>query len=271
MAIRVFTGTPGSGKTLRAVRYAFKMCKSGKRIITNMPLRFPDKLTSWNAPHLWTNKELTVENFKAFDSEHHERLPDGSLTEESQTLVIVDECHLLWGDNYIGSKSECAKWEEFFSQHRKHGFDFLFVTQHIRRIDRSIRENIETETYHLKFENAPNKTLIYAVLILLFKLFRFTLFIGITSWVHFKHKDFRTRNFFTYSKKFGKMFNTFMTYESNNATSAKKREEPPREAGQGPPPSAPDYSELVPEREALFVPLPEMNVTKWGAKVGSRS
>ena len=73
-------------------------------------------------------------------------------------------------------------WLSFTSQHRKLGYNVVFIAQSLMMIDNQMRMNIEYEVSHRKVGN------IGAVGFLISSLFLGRLFVTITSYVNMREK-----------------------------------------------------------------------------------
>ena len=71
---------------------------------------------------------------------------------EGQTLVVIDECQIIFNCRDFGRKDRNA-WVTFFAQHRKLGFNVILITQSDRMLDRQIRSLVEEEVKHRKLNN----------------------------------------------------------------------------------------------------------------------
>ena len=144
--IWLYTGTPGSGKSLHAAKDIFFRLKRRKGgLICNFPIlesRIPD-----GYPFLYLdNSELTVKRLVDFARQHHK------VGKEGQTLIIIDECQILFNCRTFG-KSDRGDWVKFFTQHRKLGYNIILITQNDRMIDKQIRALVEYEIRHRKLTN----------------------------------------------------------------------------------------------------------------------
>jgi zona occludens toxin (predicted ATPase) len=157
--IFLYSGTPGSGKSLHAAYKIWASLKVIKRpVIANFPISF-DKLSknifgkrlkdADNIESRFTyldNQSLTVKYLQDFALEHHK------LNREGQTLLIIDECAMMFNSRMWDMKGR-QEWIFFFQQHRKLGYDIILIAQHDRLIDRQIRAFIETEYKHRAIKN----------------------------------------------------------------------------------------------------------------------
>ena len=149
--ITLYTGTPGSGKSLHVISVILKVLGWGRQVISNFPITFTDKeiKKGYNQRFFyWSNEEITIENLilHALDNGFFENM------QESQCLVVIDEAGGRFNCRDFG-KSDRREWIDFFSQHRKVGYDFILVAQNDRMLDRQIRGYVETEKKHRKINN----------------------------------------------------------------------------------------------------------------------
>ena len=144
--IWLYSGTPGSGKSYHAVRdivFRLKKKRGFNSVIANFPIDFPKS----NFKYM-NNAEMTVESFYNHATENHK------IGIEGQTLVVIDEAQIIFNSrNWNSNGGERMRWIEFFSQHRKLGYNFILIAQFDRMLDRQIRCLIEYEVAHLKVNN----------------------------------------------------------------------------------------------------------------------
>lgn len=149
--IELYTGTPGSGKSLHLARdiFHFGNRKKDCLIIVNFPvladmLRHPDRVL------YVPNEQLSpaLVQGKALDFFRERNLP----MEENRIILLIDECQLLFNSRSWQDKSR-AGWLAFFTQHRKLGVYCILVSQFDLMIDKQIRALIEYEVIHRKVTN----------------------------------------------------------------------------------------------------------------------
>lgn len=121
MAIKLYTGLPGAGKSLSLVDELRRMHDSepGRPVYAFGIDGLRDGLAEPCDPHAW------------------EDLPDGS-------IVVVDECQKVWPSRRLGSTPADVK---AFSEHRHRGFDFLLATQNPSYIDSYLRGLVDQHTH----------------------------------------------------------------------------------------------------------------------------
>lgn len=116
--IYLFTGVPGAGKTLNAIKFV-----NENEIFQGRDVYYTGiaglKL-DWN--------EITVEEFLEWW-----KLPQGS-------VIVVDEMHKILPPRTAGMKEPKCITE--LTTHRHYGFDIVFITQSPKRCDHAIRDLI---------------------------------------------------------------------------------------------------------------------------------
>ena len=151
--ITLYTGTPGSGKSLHATGLVLRMLAKKKYVIANFALSFtPKEIKRGYDKYFFymQNSEITVETLVEFAIDHN----FFKIMQESQALVVIDEAGGRFNCRETATKnSDRAEWIDLFSQHRKIGYDFILVAQNDRMLDRQIRGYIETEKKHRKVNN----------------------------------------------------------------------------------------------------------------------
>lgn len=157
MSVNLYSGTPGSGKSLRAAYKLIEWVMMGRDVIANFPVaedyfyttkhgkRVPKKKKLGRITYA-ENSELTVENLMEYARKYHEPF------KEKQTLLIIDECASMFNSRDV-KRNDRAKWIQFFQQHRKLGYEIILISQSDRLIDRQIRAFIEMEYKHRAMKN----------------------------------------------------------------------------------------------------------------------
>ncbi|OPY59655.1 MAG: Zonular occludens toxin (Zot) [Pelotomaculum sp. PtaU1.Bin035] len=149
--IVLYSGTPGSGKSYHAVALVLRTLGWGRLVIANFALTFTEKQLKKGYDkrfYYMENEQININNLVEFALEH-EMIEK---KKESQCLVVIDEAGGRFNCREYGVKDR-REWIDFFSQHRKLGFDFILVAQNDRMLDRQIRGYIETEKKHRKCNN----------------------------------------------------------------------------------------------------------------------
>lgn len=120
---------------------------------------------------------------------------------EGQTLVVIDECQIIFNPREFGNKDR-LNWINFFTRHRQLGFDFILVSQFDMLVDKQIRCLFEYDIKHRKLSNTG-----------IFRYIPFVhIFYSVTYWYSIKKK--MDCNFFLYRKKYGRIYNSFVYFAS---------------------------------------------------------
>lgn len=199
MSITLYTGTPGSGKSYHAARDIVSRLKRGGGLIANFPVNEGAVKKCRSKVEYWDNSQLTAEKLVAYALKHHK------IGKEGQTLVVIDECQVIYNCRDFGRKDRNA-WVQLFAQHRKLGYNFILITQSDRMIDKQIRCLVETEVKHRKLNN-------YGLGGMVLSLFtgRSTWFVAIEYW-YGGNKLQLGKEIFRYSKKFEKVYDSYRMF-----------------------------------------------------------
>lgn len=157
--IRLYSGTPGSGKSLHNARDIIMRSKFGEPVIGNFEcdLRQYKKASYTYCP----NDQLTPQFLYEYSRKHFKGSRPGA-KDEGAILLVIDECQLLFNSREW-QRNNRNQWLEFFTQHRKLGYDITLIAQFDRMIDRQIRSLIEYEFIHRKLSNFGVKGWILSV------------------------------------------------------------------------------------------------------------
>ncbi len=207
MAIWLYTGTPGSGKSYHAARDIVHRLKKGGALICNFPVNEKAVKKCKTKVEYWDNSELTAQRLAAYAMEHLK------IGVEGQCLVVIDECQIIFNCRDYTRKDRMA-WIELFSQHRKLGFNFILITQQDRMIDRQIRGLVETEVKHRKLNNNG----LGGKILSLFTLRR-TWFIAIEYW-YGGNKLKLGYETFAYNKRYEKVYDSYRLFSDMAGLSA---------------------------------------------------
>lgn len=150
--IYLYSGTPGSGKSLHVARDIRDALLYKRRPVVcnfdiNSKLRNYASLFSYRP-----NSDLTPEFLYTYSRQHFAGKP----VREDSILLVIDEAQLVfnsrtWQDR--GASQRRMDWIEFFSQHRHYGYKIVLIAQFDRMLDRQIRSLIEIEVNHRRLSN----------------------------------------------------------------------------------------------------------------------
>jgi zona occludens toxin len=202
--ITIYTGTPGSGKSLHLAKNIYQWLRSGINIIANFEINL-DKVKHSKGKFTFIETEkITVKYLKQYAIKNH----DFKSKKEFQTMIIIDECSDIFNCRDF-SRKDRPEWLIFFRQHRKFRYDILLTTQDDREVDRQIRNKIEEEVQHRKMNNFG----VIGLLLTLFTFKKFKLFVALTFWKGNKIRTFI--EYFIYHKKHGELYDTFKIFSDD--------------------------------------------------------
>lgn len=195
--IYLYSGTPGSGKSLHVARDIYTRLNYNKKhpnVIANFNINL-DMIKNKNAKFIYLdNSELTVSYLLKYALDNHK------IGVENQTLVVVDECQVIWNSRQWQTGKSRMEWIKFFTQHRKLGFNFINIAQNDRMIDKQIRVLFEYEIKHRKVNNFK-----------IGRLLPVPTFAAIAYWYGMNEK--LGVEFFTYRKKWSRFYDSYGTFE----------------------------------------------------------
>lgn len=145
----LFTGTPGSGKSLHcAKQIRDNLVMGGKLVVANMEIA-TQKIRFMRGQYIYIdNSEIVPERLVEISREHF----GASSPKEHSIKLYIDEAQLLFNAREW-AKTGRNDWTRFFTQHRKLGYDIYLITQYDRMIDRQIRSLVEYEYIHRRVWN----------------------------------------------------------------------------------------------------------------------
>lgn len=204
--ITLYTGTPGSGKSLHIAQDILRWCKKKKDclVVCNFPV-FLNKLKHPSRFVFLENPDLSPPSIVSlcrdfFDSR-------GLPTEEGRVLLVIDEAQLIFNSRDWREDGR-RDWLSFFSQHRKFGVDVILACQYDQMIDKQIRTLVEYEVVHRKVTNNGSLGLIL-------RLFAFgDLFVAVEKWYSLQVRT--STSYFRFSKKYYGLYDTFRLFETKS-------------------------------------------------------
>lgn len=152
MSIDVFTGVPGSGKSVHAareIRYALDR-KYPRPVIANFPLAENAPVAH---PELFTylpNEEMSAGKIIDFSDDFWTN--SGVDFQEDYILLVIDECQLLFNSRRWSDRSRMS-YLQFLSQSRKYGIHVILIAQSAKMIDNQFRMLIEIEYNHRRIRS----------------------------------------------------------------------------------------------------------------------
>lgn len=145
--IYLYSGTPGSGKSMHVARLISDTLRFKKLpVVANFDVNPGTKgyeLFTYKPNHLLESSFLYD-----FAADYW----GGKSVREDSILLVVDEAQLVFNSR-SWSQGQRMDWVEFFSQHRHFGYKVVLIAQFDRMIDRQIRALIEIEVKHRRLDN----------------------------------------------------------------------------------------------------------------------
>lgn len=192
--ISLYSGTPGSGKSLHIANRIDAYLKMRRTVIANFDIR-KDLVKNPDYFHYVDNNDLTPEFLIDFSNKFF----DIHKFHEGDILLIIDEAQLIFNVREWNMSGR-DKWIHFFTQHRKLGFDVIIVAQFDRMIDKQLRSLFEYEYIHRKFSNFGWKGKLLSLWC------GNRMFIAVKMWYPL-HEKVGSETFF-YHKKLGALYDT---------------------------------------------------------------
>jgi zona occludens toxin (predicted ATPase) len=255
--IYLYTGTPGSGKSLHAAQDILMASFKGKQVIANFAVRATAKQKrQGKAPIYWDNTEITPKKLIQYAKANHKK------GLEDQTLLVIDECQIMFNCRAFNAKGR-EEWIKFFSLHRHFGYKIILITQYDRSIDRQIRVMAEYEVKHRCANN-------FKLIGLIMTLFRVRVFIAIEKW--YGINEINSREMFFFRKRYANVYDSYANFKDMDDDDAPAVT---RGGAGGSLPAAPCGAAPVPvfENYVPAEPLTEdkeqcdYETTAWGVKV----
>lgn len=145
----LYSGTPGSGKSLHIAHNICNMLRNGYCVVSNFDINHSVvKMNKRSNFNYVPNDEMTPERligYSQFYFKDHK-------FKEGRINLIIDEAQIIFNAREWNVSGRAA-WLSFFTQHRKYGYDIYLVAQFDRMLDRQIRSLIEYEYKHRKIKN----------------------------------------------------------------------------------------------------------------------
>jgi len=192
--IYLYSGTPGSGKSLHVARDILIKLSRNHSVIANFPINKPKKLKGKFL--YYDNSELSPKLFVEFAEKNHKKGIEG------QSLIVIDECSVLFNTRDYHDKNRMT-WITFLQQHRKYGYNLILISQSDRLIDRQIRAYIEYDVKHRIVNN-------FGTIGMFFSLLGLKVFACVTYWYGVKERI--GVEFFLYRKKYSKIYDSYQIF-----------------------------------------------------------
>lgn len=195
--ISLYSGTPGSGKSYHATRDIYDWLRyKGGNVIANFPIK-PIKKQKGIFVYK-SNDDLTIDFLVEFAKANHRP------HKENESLLVIDEAGLKFNARCWNDKGR-LQWLDFFSQHRKFGYQIILISQADLMLDKQIRAFIEVEHVHRKM------ALNGRVGFLLSPLYTF---VDIQYW--YGLRLYLRMEFIRYSRRIANIYDSYMMFDNKN-------------------------------------------------------
>jgi zona occludens toxin (predicted ATPase) len=201
--IELYTGTPGSGKSLHLSKLIYMRLRQKRPVVGNFPISYKGKNEYYY---------IEVDNVVLADPND---LIDFALGYwkakecnpiEGHITLIIDEAQILFNSR-TWNDSKRKEWIKFFTQHRKLGFNVVLVAQFDMMLDKQLRSLIEYQTIHRKVSNFGIFGFFFAFI------FANKLHVAVKIWYPIKKKT--DSSFFLARKKWYSLYDTYAIFETN--------------------------------------------------------
>ena len=200
--ISFYSGTPGSGKSLKMAHDVVNWLKSFKKnVIANVEIDRDFILKGKPGGQFFylSNDEFSPDYFYEYAIKNH------VIGKEHQTLIVVDEAQTIFSPSAVKLFTQInpkyrQEWLDFFTQHRHLGYDIILISQFDRLIDPQIRCLFEYNYVHRKANN-------FGVIGQILSILHIPLFVQVQKW--YGMNEVCGKSFYTYRKKYAKIYNSY--------------------------------------------------------------
>lgn len=200
--INLYSGTPGSGKSLHTAERIYYALRAGRPVICNFDINIGFVKGRKNRNVAFTsisNDQLNPEYLCSFASSYFA----SHRMREDWILLVIDEAQLLFNAREWGQTGR-KEWLSFFTQHRKYGYEVILVAQFDRMLDRQIRSLIEYEYIHRKVSNFGAWGKVFSVV------FLGKLFVAVKMWYPLHERI--GADWFVCKKRFFRLYDTYKNF-----------------------------------------------------------
>lgn len=159
--ISLYSGTPGSGKSLHASQVIKNHLKFYSNVIGTFHINTDCLYKNSKYEYTYINIYSLTPKFLVDYAKSHKQ--DLKRHVEGSFLLVIDESQRLFNSRTWNNKDR-NDWITFFAEHRHLGFDIILIAQNDRMLDRQIRALIEYDFIHRKVSQFGLKGRIFGVL-----------------------------------------------------------------------------------------------------------
>lgn len=203
--IYLFTGTPGSGKSLHMARIIRNRLRAGKPVIANFECRL-DMLRGKLGDYVYMDNAEFARGPKCLE-DYAQRYWGDRDRKEGAVWVFIDEAQLLFNARSWNARGRDA-WIHFFTLHRKLGYDIFLISQFDQMLDKQLRSLVEYQYIHRKVSNFGVWGRVLSLLT------GGGLFCCVKMWYPMQQR--LSAEFFKYHRKLGRFFDTYAVFHSSS-------------------------------------------------------
>ena len=145
--ISLYSGTPGSGKSLHASQVVRNHLKFYSDVIGTFHINEKRLFKNSKFKYTYVNiYSLTPDFLVSYAKLHRDKLRKHV---EGSFLLVIDEAQRIFNSRTWNNEGR-NEWITFFAEHRHLGFDIILIAQNDRMLDRQIRGLIEYDYIHRK-------------------------------------------------------------------------------------------------------------------------
>lgn len=202
--IELYSGTPGSGKSLHMAKEIRSRLRMFDRIIIGNFYVNQDAIEKRKGRYIYvSNDRLTPQRLLLFSRRLSRHL--GRRLKEDELWLLIDEAQLLFNSRDWQNLSSSG-WLSFFSQHRHYGFKVILIAQFDRMLDRQVRSLIEYEVVHRKLSRAG------FIGFFLGLLFGDNLYVAVTRWYPLRER--LQGDFFIGTQKVFRIYDSYNHFDA---------------------------------------------------------
>lgn len=215
--IFLYSGTPGSGKSLHQARDIKHKLAAGKPVIANYAFAWQRLKRCRGVFVEKQNDELSPAWLMQFSRDWFKshKFREGTIS------LYIDEAQLMFNCREWDAKNR-SEWIKFFTQHRKYGYNIFLIAQFDRMLDRQLRSLIEYEYVHRKVSNFGFWGMLFCLVS------AGQLFVSVEVWYPMRQKV--GAEWFRYKKSYAQLYDSYLDFDSGESVSADQTAAPETDA-----------------------------------------
>lgn len=200
--ISLYSGTPGSGKSLHASQVVRNHLKFYSNVIGTFHINKDCLFKNSKFDYVYVNIYSLTPSFLVSYAKNN--LVRKKKNKEGSFLLVIDEAQRIFNSRTWNNKDR-NEWITFFAEHRHLGYDIILIAQNDRMLDRQIRALIEYDFIHRKITQFGLKGKLLSLLT--------GSFMYVKEWYPLHEKI--DSNFFRADKRLFNFYDTFEEFSSD--------------------------------------------------------